>query len=64
MHNKQQWDWISMKDQMPTIKDLPFITYDDLRDSYDLWDDSDWFHELELEEQLHYTKWISIQKPK
>lgn len=59
--------WIETAEQLPTIKDLPFVTAEKGLYKgqwiYELWDDTDFFDELSEDEQLEYENWISIGKP-
>lgn len=57
-----QGDWISMKDQEPAIKDLPFLTLDGRH--LELWSDSDWFDELSEKERLAHEFWLPVKLPK
>jgi len=66
-------DWIKKKDQEPTKKDLPFITFGKklnnfpksniINEVYDLWDDSDWFLELSNEEKFEWVYWKRLIPP-
>jgi len=60
---RNQSRWIKMSDREPTIKDLPFVTYEEISEDIELWEDSDWFQELGEEERLQYTHWMPITKP-
>ncbi len=53
-------DWINIKDQEPTIKDLPFATC--LDNKWEFWEDSDWFQELSEKERLEHEYWLPLIK--
>lgn len=48
------------KDKLPDKKDLPFMTFGG--GAYEIWDDSDWFDELTLEEKLERIWWAALPK--
>lgn len=56
--------WISIKDREPEIKDLPFVTRMILPSGgreYELWEDSDWFDELDEADRLGHDFWFPLQ---
>ena len=57
--------WIKMNVRMPEINDLPFITAQKGMYGivYELWEDMDWFQELEYEEQMEWELWSEIDTP-
>jgi len=59
---KEQDGWISIKDRLPEIKDLPFVTIDEF-DTYDIWEDSDWFDEIQENDKLSYQYWMPLLEP-
>ena len=65
--------WTKQSDQEPTEKDLPFITYqrkvfihdrDVFYNEYELWNDTDWFFELEEKDRLEWVYWMPLTKHK
>lgn len=59
-------NWIKLEDQIPTMKDLPFITYRYQfgGDEYEIWEDSDWFEEYDDNERFQWTHWMKLEAPK
>ncbi len=46
----------------PTWDDMPFLTWDGK--NYELWEDSDWFHELDDDDRAKRTDWVKLIPPK
>ena len=55
-------EWIDLKTQLPTPKDLPFIT-EDFDKFYEVWEDSDYFDELTDNDRDLFVKWKPINQP-
>jgi len=54
-------NWIKQSDREPTIKDLPFVTFDGK--DYELWEDSDWFSELTDDDKAEYPEFMPLEPP-
>ena len=59
---KERNEWIHFKTQLPTKKDLPFIT-EDFDKFYEVWEDSDYFDELTDNDRDLFVKWKPINQP-
>lgn len=63
--------WIKQSEKEPTEMDLPFVTYgkrlkispEVIFNVQELWEDLDWFYELEEEERLEWKYWMHLEKP-
>lgn len=66
--------WIKLEEQTPTEKDMPFMTYGQklanwpkiatFHEHYEIWDDSDWFFELDDQERNEWIWWAKLEFPK
>ena len=59
-------EWIKLKDRLPYIDDLPFVTIDKIG-LFEVWDDMDWHSEVEpypdmLSEYVYWTPLKDIPK--
>ena len=58
-------EFITQSEREPTMDDLPFVTYMKISfDMYELWDDTDWFYELNDKDRAEWTHWMPLKKPK
>jgi hypothetical protein len=55
--------WHFTKDNPPTEKDMPFLTYEPNHKHFEIWNDSDWFFELDDEERLERQVWRKLISP-
>jgi len=55
-------EWIHFKTQLPTPKDLPFIT-EDFDKFFEVWKDSDYFDKLTDNDRDLFVKWKPINPP-
>lgn len=66
-------EWIKMEDRQPEDKDLPFLTMHYKLKNFPesgvtfehvgLWEDADWFLELDDEERMLWKYWTPIIDP-
>lgn len=70
----EKTDYIKLEDQEPTEKDMPFVTYgkklsrwpdaDSFLERHEIWDDSDWFLELDDADRHGWIWWAPMNFPK
>ncbi len=54
--------WNDYKENQPTWKDMPFLAKNTNTNEVEIWEDSDWFHELDDKERSDNRYWITIKE--